>query len=102
MKQLKGKAREDFIKWYDKKYLELDYNDFKNNRTSSEQFGVIQDFFDEMSIDINVYLTVGGYRGCIEHIISKEEGFTGVCKSRKKARKKAIKLASNYYNELNK
>ena len=101
MKQLKGKAREDFIKWIEIKYPDFEIG-FLNHIEPSFMFGVIQDFFDEMSIDINVYLTVGGYRGCIEHIISKEEGFTGVCKSRKKARKKAIKLASNYYNELNK
>jgi len=102
MKQLKGKAREDFIKWYNKKYSPDFGWWFLYVRTPSEQFGVIQDFFDEMSIDIQTHLVVGGYSGCVENIINEEGVFVGFCKSRKKARKKAIKLASNYYNELNK
>ena len=100
MKQLKGKARKDFIKWYRKKHGKMLHLYFKE-LSLSEQYGVIQDFFDSVEIDLMISLDIGSYICEVEDLINKERTFTVFCKTRKKARKEIIKLATEQYNKSN-
>jgi len=95
MKQLKGKARKDFIKWYRKKHGKMLHLYFKE-LSLSEQFGIIQDFFDSVGIRSDVFFVDGFYYSNTEtYTVIKYNKY----KTRKKARKQAIKLATKQYNK---
>ena len=94
MKQLKGKAREDFIAYIEKRFPHMDIYLLKYIGHSFI-FGVIQDFFDSVGICVDVFRMGEFYAySSIGNIYNGEE-----FKTRKKARKQAIKLATKHYNE---
>ena len=96
---MKGKAKEDFEKWFNHLPMSLDlcYSkvEFKH-LTDSMQWGVIVDFFDSVGITIQIAFFDSDFNifdVFINDILTSKEH-----KSRQEARTKAIEKANEIYN----
>lgn len=102
--KLKGKAKKDFEKWYNKhyKYCMLSYwgeslnYHFFSNLPLSMQYGVLVDFFYSVGIEIQI----GKQHSCrcwLYNVgLGNEESDT-----RNEARKAAVEKANELFNQIN-
>lgn len=110
---LKGKALEDFEKWYliwvfkEKTYLSLRFSDeqiLKNWKSLhiSEQYGVLEDWFDSVgvyiSIEHNEISRMFGY--CISTKPVRDDIYSRHEFQRNEARIEAIKKGVEIYNSM--
>jgi len=98
---LKGKAKEDFEKWYnleikksEKVLISGTDSHYFNLLTFSMQYGVLVDWFDSVGIEIND--SIGFFE--ILPFDSDMMQFECAIKTRQQARQKAIEKANEIFN----
>ena len=102
---LKGKALEDFEKWYIK-FIGLKYLSYKEyyinrflDKHPSEQYGVLEDWFDSVEDKTEVRILPKISRGW-KCYFTEIKGITDKHNTRNEARMEAIKKAVETYNKL--